>query len=159
MAVAQNQKDYSCILCNKETLPKQRAYLKDCDTEPLLSLNNLLLRFFPEEQVSRCLKIPVIVCKGACQNSLRKYCKMREDIERLEKEISEKLAVKMTGQCKEQETPSTPRRRIGREELNTPTKEILSRTVSMETPSVSVCITINDSHAVDVYLMMYCRCL
>lgn len=157
----------ACILCNKGTLPKQRAYFKECGAEPLLSLSNLLKQYYPEEQVLKCLNVPVISCKGACQSSLRKYSKLREEIVRTEKELLGKFTLKMTQlqeapttpkrrrdqqetpgtpkrRRKQQKTPGTPKRRTGRQEMKTPERETLCRTVCNETPSVSVCTSNND---------------
>lgn len=143
MAQSVLKKKYPCLLCDSETVAQKRAHLKSSDSEPLLSLKSLLLsKSYSEEQVSRCLELPVIVCKGSCQSTLRRYSKMKEEMTVLETELSEKMSVKMMLIVEQHaaNTPTNSPTRLGREALATPVKDILSRTVAMETPTSFVSV-------------------
>lgn len=85
-----------CILCSNVTQPQKRVYMyfKNLREEPLLTLKELLNKHYVEEEVVRCLKEPVVLCKGPCQRLLKKLAKVKQDLQSLEKDVIEKMAVR-----------------------------------------------------------------
>lgn len=118
--MATNMNPNVCILCNNATEPKKRAYLKNLNDDPLFSLKQLLKRHYAEEKVLRCLKEPVICCKGACQTSIRKLSKLKHELQTLENDVVGKFAVMFEDtKSIDMEGPSTPTT-TGRSVLCTP---------------------------------------
>ena len=127
-----------CILCNKVPQPQKQAYFRNVTEESLLSLKELLNKHYGEQEVLRCLEELVVLCNGACQTSLKKLFKLKQDFQSLEKDVIEKMAGRFKQMEVDTEGPTTPQRsfnlRVG---LNTPERDTLSRTIA-ETPCVSV---------------------
>ena len=82
----------------------------------------------------------MVLCKGACQTSLKKLFKLKQDLQSLEKYLIEKMAGRFEVEQMEVDTegPNTPQRSFNlRMGLNTLERDTLSHTIA-ETPCVSV---------------------
>ena len=128
-----------CIICNRVTQAQKMVYFRNVTVEPLFSLKQLLMKYHSEEQVLNCLKEPVVSCKGTCQALIRILSKAKLRLESLENEIVGKIRFEDEDETNTTtEGPCTPRRTTARVYLSTPVRETLSRTLAVNTPSVSV---------------------
>ena len=136
---ASSDSSLCCIICNRVTQAQKRVYFRNVTKEPLFSLKQLLTKHHSEERVLNCLKEPVVSCKGTCQQLIRNLSKAKLRLESLENEIVGKVRFEDEDETTT-EGPCTPRRATARVYLSTPVRETLSRTLAVNTPSVSVSI-------------------
>ena len=59
--------------------------------ETLSLFKELLQKYHSEEQVLKCLKEPVIRCKGACQASIMKLSRLKNELQAIESDICRKF--------------------------------------------------------------------
>lgn len=125
---------HNCFLCNNETQPQKRVYLRNLTEEPLVSLKNLLVQHHSEEEVQKCLKEQIVLCKGACVTSIRKLSKLKQELIVLENDIVNKLCVRFETERDDEDPPPI----IMRTDLSTLERDTLSLTIAEGTPCVSV---------------------
>ena len=90
--MAQSQSTAVCIVCHKETVPGNRAYLKPHE-EPFISVQDVLLSVSGrmKEEVDGFLNTYTVSCKAGCYSVLKKLARLRKETAELMANIEKRI--------------------------------------------------------------------